>query len=118
MKAQTIARPRQKSKLLPVALGAAAVAAILILPELATANSATTGMPWESGLTKIKNSLTGPVAGIIAVIALAAAGWQLVWGGEMSDFSRKLLMAIMAIALLVGGASLIELLFGSGAVIS
>jgi type IV secretion system protein VirB2 len=76
-------------------------------------------LPWEGPLTTISTSLTGPVAFAIAVIAMAATGGMLVFGGELNEFMRKACMLVLAIAVLVGGASLMRTLFPnvSGALI-
>jgi type IV secretion system protein VirB2 len=76
-------------------------------------------LPWDTPLSRVAASLTGPVAFSISLIAMAAAGGTLVFGGELSEFARRLLLLILAISFLVGGASFMSILFGvSGAVIS
>jgi type IV secretion system protein VirB2 len=70
------------------------------------------GLPWESPLQTLANSLTGPVALGISIIAMAAAGGTLVFGGELSEFTRKALLLVLAIAFLVGGAGFMSALFG------
>ena len=77
-----------------------------------------TGLPWEGPLQTVQRSLSGPVAFSIAVIAMASVGGMLVFGGELTEFTRKACMLVLAIAFLVGGAGLITLLFGvSGALV-
>jgi|SRR5215472_4002283 len=76
------------------------------------------GLPWEGPLQTIQRSLSGPVAFSIAVIAMAAAGGMLVFGGELTEFTRKACMLVLAIAFLVGGTGVMTMLFGvSGALI-
>jgi type IV secretion system protein VirB2 len=98
------------------------IAAIVLLAALAylavptqTFASTTTGLPWESPLTTIKNSLTGPVAGIISLIAICVTGFMLIWGGEINEFAKKLCYVVLVISLITGAASLITLLFGGSA---
>ncbi len=109
------ADPRVQSlgdKIAPVA-----VALAVIAPVAAIAGTAQ-GLPWESPMEKVKNSLTGPIALGISIIALAAAGAALVFGGELSEFTRKIIMLVMALALLVAGGSIMTTLFSaSGALI-
>ncbi len=94
-------------------LGVAAMA----VSEPSMAGTAT-GLPWETPMDTIKQSLTGPIALAISIIALAAAGAALVFGGELSEFTRKIIMLVMALALLVSGASIMTKLFSaSGAII-
>jgi len=92
-------------------------ASLLILVEPAWA-SQTAGMPWETPLEKIRNSLTGPVAMVISILGVATAGVSLIYGSEFSDFTRRLIMLVLVIGLLVSASSILSLLFGvSGAVV-
>ena len=76
------------------------------------------GLPWESPLQKIVDSITGPVALAISILAMAAAGGMLVWGGELGEFTKKIIMLVLAISFLVFGASFMTTVFGiSGALI-
>ena len=76
------------------------------------------GLPWEGPLQTIQRSLSGPVAFSIAVIAMASIGAMLVFGGELTEFTRKACLLVLAIAFLVSGAGIITLLFGvSGALV-
>ena len=77
------------------------------------------GLPWEAPLTTVKNSLTGPVALAVSTCALFACGAVLVFGGEMTEFVKRALYAVIAISFIVGGASFITTVFGfSGATIA
>ncbi|OCS26133.1 conjugal transfer protein TrbC [Campylobacter fetus subsp. venerealis CCUG 33872] len=75
------------------------------------------GLPWESPLQTIKASLTGPVAFIISLVAIVAAGVGLVFGGEFSGFVKTLIYIVLVIALIVGSASFMNLFGISGALI-
>lgn len=72
----------------------------------------TTGLPWEGPLTTLKDSLTGPVALVISLIAILVCGALLIFGGEMGDFAKRMVMLVMVIAVVVGGASMLTTLFG------
>jgi type IV secretion system protein VirB2 len=72
------------------------------------------GLPWETPLRRIADSLTGPVALSISLIALMVAGGTLVFGGELSEFARRSCVAALAIAFLVLGAGFMTSLFGVG----
>jgi type IV secretory pathway VirB2 component (pilin) len=69
-------------------------------------------MPWDSGLDKIVKNLTGKTALAIGVLAMFAAAAALVFGGEMSEFTRRLILMILAVAVMVSGTSLLNILFG------
>ena len=46
------------------------------------------------------------------------AGAMLIWGGEINEFARKLIMVVLVIALIVAATNLLSTLFGVGAVVS
>ena len=72
------------------------------------------GLPWETPLSRVATSLTGPVALSISLIALMVAGGTLVFGGELSEFARRSCVAVLAIAILVLGVGFMTSLFGVG----
>lgn len=75
------------------------------------------GLPWEAPLTRLQQSLSGPVAGAIAVIALVAIGVVLVFGGEWNEFARRSVYAVCAIAFIVSAGTLLAGLFQVGAAV-
>ena len=68
-------------------------------------------MPWDDGLDKLVKNLTGKTALAIGVLAMFAAAAALVFGGEMSEFTRRIILMILAVALMVSGASLLNIFF-------
>jgi type IV secretion system protein VirB2 len=58
-------------------------------------------LPWEGPLERLQESLTGNVARAIGVIALAAAGGMLAFGGELSDFTKRILMVVLALSVML-----------------
>lgn len=84
---------------------------MLFLASRVFATTGTTGLPWEAPLQTLQNSISGPVAVLIAIIALAAIGVTLIFGGEWNEFARRGVFAVCAIALLVGGAVIMTTLF-------
>ncbi|HVK54223.1 MAG TPA: TrbC/VirB2 family protein [Burkholderiales bacterium] len=66
-------------------------------------------MPWEGPLNQIKTSLTGNVARAIGVIALAVAGAMLAFGGELSEFAKRICTIVLALAVLLLAQSFIDL---------
>src|SRR6202790_2518053 len=89
--------------------------AILSLPAAAAAGGQ--ALPWEAPLSRLQQSLSGPVAGAIAVIALVAVGVTLVVGGEWNEFARRSVYAVCAIAFIVSAAGLLGGLFAVGAAV-
>lgn len=89
----------------------------LILSSTAFGAQGGQGLPWEAPLTRLQQSLSGPVAGAIAVIALVAIGVVLVFGGEWNEFARRSVYAVCAIAFIVSAATLLAGLFQVGAAV-
>jgi type IV secretory pathway VirB2 component (pilin) len=87
---------------------------MLVAVQVAWAGGAGGGLPWETPLSQVATSLTGPVALSISLIALMVAGGTLVFGGELSEFARRSCVAVLAIAFLVLGAGFMTALFGVG----
>jgi type IV secretory pathway VirB2 component (pilin) len=111
------ARPRNNKNLFYLWVAGVVVAA------QAHATSTMTGggggaLPWDAPIQTVAQSLTGPVALGVAVVALAVTGMVLVFGGELTDFAKRALYVVMAIAFLVGGTAFMNTLFNfTGAVI-
>jgi type IV secretion system protein VirB2 len=87
---------------------------VLLAAQVALAGGGGGGLPWETPLSRVATSLTGPVALSISLIALMVAGGTLVFGGELSEFARRSCVAVLAIAFLVLGAGFMTSLFGVG----
>lgn len=90
------------------------VVLLAVAQQAAWAGGGGAGLPWETPLSRVANSLTGPVALSISLIALMVAGGTLVFGGELSEFARRSCVAVLAIAFLVLGAGFMTALFGVG----
>jgi type IV secretion system protein TrbC len=58
-------------------------------------------LPWEAPLTQLQTSLTGPVAKSIGVIALAISGGMLAFGGELNEFTKRIMMVVMALSVML-----------------
>ncbi len=99
--------------------GSSAFGAILFMFFFLASSAAFAGggggaLPWEGPLTLVATSLTGPVALAISLVALAATGGILVFGGELNEFARRLCVLVLAISFLVAGAGIMTTLFGVG----
>ena len=92
---------------------------ILFLPSLAHAASTSgSGLEWETPLQKIRDSVTGPVAYAISLLGIVVTGAILVFGGEINEFVRRVIMLVLVISLMVFAADLLNTLFNKGAVIA
>ncbi|MGV1832888.1 conjugal transfer pilin TrbC [Agrobacterium vitis] len=97
------------------ALAALAVIFCVSLAEPAFASSGGGGLPWESPLQQIQQSITGPVAGFIALAAVAIAGAMLIFGGELNDFARRLCYVALVGGVLLGATQIVALFGATGA---
>jgi len=76
------------------------------------------GLPWEGPMEMLKNSISGPIAFVIALLGIIACGATLIWGGEISEFTRRIIYVVLVICLIVFANSMLGTLFGTqGAVI-
>ena len=72
-------------------------------------------LPWEGPLEQIQESITGPVAGYIALAAVAIAGGMLIFGGELNDFARRLMYVVLVAGILLGATTIVGLFGSTGA---
>ncbi len=72
-------------------------------------------LPWEGPLEQIQESITGPVAGYIALAAVAIAGGMLIFGGELNDFARRLVYVVLVAGILLGATTIVGLFGATGA---
>ncbi|HHY0626467.1 TrbC/VirB2 family protein [Vibrio parahaemolyticus] len=82
------------------------------------ANASSTGLPWESPLERIVDSITGPVAFGASALGIVAGSVGLIFGGELDGFIRTIMMIGLVVAVIVGAINLLTMLFGvSGALV-
>jgi len=91
----------------------------IIVPELGEASVGTGGgLPYETWLTSLQNSVTGPVAFSLSIIGIVVAGGVLIFGGDLNGFFRTLIFIVLVMALLVGAQNIMSTLFARGAIIT
>ncbi|TCL89291.1 type IV secretion system protein VirB2 [Rhizobium sp. PP-WC-2G-219] len=83
-----------------------------VIPALASSGGS---LPWEGPLEQIQESITGPVAGYIALAAVAIAGGMLIFGGELNDFARRLVYVMLVAGILLGATTIVGLFGATGA---
>ncbi|WP_029349437.1 TrbC/VirB2 family protein [Bosea sp. 117] len=101
-----------RERLCKLALAALALALVLSEPAFASGGGS---LPWEGPLQQIQQSITGPVAGFIALAAVAVAGGMLIFGGELNDFARRLMYVVLVAGILLGATQIVALFGASGA---
>ncbi|MCZ7450237.1 TrbC/VirB2 family protein [Agrobacterium rhizogenes] len=102
-------QPRRSALTLALITVAAMIAAT---PALASSGGS---LPWEGPLEQIQKSITGPVAGYIALAAVAVAGGMLIFGGELNDFARRLVYVVLVAGILLGATTIVGLFGATGA---
>ncbi|MDP1615515.1 MAG: TrbC/VirB2 family protein [Methylococcales bacterium] len=91
------------------------LAVVFLAPEQAYATGTAGGLPYESWLTNLQNSVTGPVAFGLSIIGIVVAGGVLIFGGDLNGFFRTLIFIVLVMALLVGANNVMTSFFGAGA---
>jgi len=104
-----------KKELLQVGL----MSAIVVMPHLlnvsicgATEASTNTSMPWNSGVTSLRNELIGPLPKMAAVIAVAVSGAMMAFG-EMSGMTKKAIQVVFGLGIALGSATLVSIISGT-----
>lgn len=95
------------------------LAVLTVAPQHAFASEGTGGsLPYESWLTNLRSSVTGPVAFALSIIGIVVAGGVLIFGGDLNGFFRTLIFLVLVMALLVGAQNVMSTFFGRGAEIA
>ncbi|HGF5206015.1 TPA: conjugal transfer system pilin TrbC [Vibrio parahaemolyticus] len=103
-----------RSAVFYLGLFAALFLAMSLQPAMASVGSGGS-LPYESWLTNLRNSVTGPVAFTLSMIGIVVAGGILIFGGELNAFFRTLIFLVLVMALLVGAQNFMTTFFGRGA---
>ena len=99
------------------AMGLSLVFLLLTDPVFASTSSGG-GLPFDTWLTKIRSSITGPFAFTAAIIGLVGAGAGLIFGGDMNGFLRTLIFVVLVMAFLVAAQNTLSAITGQGAEIT
>ncbi|YCI06413.1 TrbC/VirB2 family protein (plasmid) [Ensifer sp. D2-11] len=102
----------RKNAIVAMTLLAAPIVLASVAPALAGSGGS---LPWEAPLEQIQQSITGPVAGYIALAAVAIAGGMLIFGGELNDFARRLMYVVLVAGILLGATQIVGLFGATGA---
>ena len=79
----------------------------------------TTGTAFDTPLAILRNIFTGPIAYTAALLGIIVAGAMLVFGGEISDFAKRLIMLVLVIAIIVLAQNVLTGFFaGTAAVVN
>ena len=109
---------RLKNALRVITRAATLGATAVIISGAAHAATAGGGMPWEGPLTAVLDSITGPVARIVAILIIVATGLTLAFGDTSGGF-RRLIQIVFGLSIAFAASSffLSFFSFGGGALI-
>lgn len=91
----------------------AAAAVVFAGAAHAATGGAGGAMPWEGPLTAVMDSITGPVARVIAILIIVATGMTLAFGDVGQGF-KKLLQILFGLAIAFAATSFFLPLVGGG----
>ena len=107
----SVTKARKIKKVFSILLMALMVSSFTFaVAEATPAAPGASSMPWEAGLQLLVDSVSGPVAQAIALIAIVAAGAALIFGGDMTGFMRTAVYVVLVIGLILGAANLMKAL--------
>lgn len=80
------------------------VASFALMFGFVAAQAAGSGLPWEAPLQSLLDSITGPVARIIAVMVITLTGLTLAFGESSGGF-RRLIQIVFGLSIAFAAAS-------------
>lgn len=87
--------------------------ALAVLIIVFAADLYATDLPWDDTATTIRDSLTGPWAWALALIAMVVSGVTYIYGrNELSDIVLNIIKLVILLALVFVGGLIIEVLYG------
>ena len=85
----------------------------LVFVESRSAWAGTTGMPWETPLARVRDSLTGPVAYSVVIISIVTAGILSFLNRQTEGIFHTIIGIIIVAAVIFGAVTLVNLAFPS-----
>ncbi len=89
----------------------------VLAPGTAMASTGGGGLPWDSILQTLMMDLTGPVAFTISLLAMVACGAALIFGGEINEFIRRMIMLVLVAGFLVAVTNFASAIGITGAIV-
>ena len=89
------------------------VAAVLSAAQDAQASTNTSLSTLETPLQTLQQSLTGPVALAIGIIGMCITGGMLIFGGELSDFAKRLCYVLLVLGVLLTANTMVPIFFSN-----
>ncbi|MBN8477334.1 MAG: TrbC/VirB2 family protein [Burkholderiales bacterium] len=83
----------------------------------AFASEAGTGLEWETPFQSFYRSITGPVAFGISFLGIVVCGALLIFGGEINEFVRRMIMVILVVAVIMFAGNILRRMYAGGAAV-
>ena len=77
-----------------------AVVVLMLLSPTAALAGSSSGMPWEGPVDKVVNSISGPVATAMSVLAIVGCGLGIAFG-EGGRGMKKLMWVVIGVAIIL-----------------
>jgi type IV secretion system protein VirB2 len=85
---------------------------LMVFSAIQSAHASTTSIAsLETPLATLQASLSGPVALSIGIIAVVITGAMLIFGGEISDFGKRMAYVVLVLGILLSANTLVTSLF-------
>jgi type IV secretory pathway VirB2 component (pilin) len=96
------------------------ILSFLALAGTARAATGGAGLPWETPLTTLSNSISGPVAYAISLVGIVGAGGILIFaGGHVNEFLRGVFFIVLVISFIIAAKNTLTAFgFAAGSAIS
>lgn len=98
--------------------GFAVMLALCIPCDVWAAAGSGGGLPYETGLKTLTDSITGPVAWTLSVIGLVGSCAALLFGGDMNGFMRTGVLLVLVACFTCNAVNVISLVTGKGALVT
>lgn len=93
-----------------ICLVVALVAIFILLSEASVFAGEGENLPWNKGLEDLTNSLSGKTALYISMIGIFFAGGMLIFGGDLGNFGKTIMMVVL-VGCMMGGLSSVAATF-------
>jgi len=102
---------------LTVCFVVALVAAFVLLLEVSAYAGDGADLPWNTGLDKLTQALSGKTALYISMIGIFFAGGMLIFGGDLGNFGKTLMMVVLVGCMMGGISSIVGAFIKTGALL-
>lgn len=117
--ARAAAIRRAALQFLPLIVLALLVVSLLPTSHAFASAAAGGGFEYEGWLTKLRNSVTGPIAFSASIISMVGTGAMLIFqGGELNTFFRAVIYFILVVSFVVGAQNVMSGILGHGALVT